>query len=153
MNFIRVLIKMSSYESPDKSQLTISRRGKKFRHVATGMVSGLSVGFLRGYARRCNARCWPKARSQCNEARYIRPQLSLCTLFFLLPLLPFSFSLLPLSHSPVPVRWYRTSGGWLAEKLGQKREGVRGRTLERGKGLSSKPDQSLDKWVFTYIEL
>lgn len=99
MNFIRVLIKMSSYESPNKSQLTISRRGKKFRHVATGMVSGLSVGFLRGYARRCNARCWPKARSQCNEARYIRPQLSLhpllpsaaATFLFLSPS-PFSFS-------------------------------------------------------------
>lgn len=39
-------------------------------------MSSLSVGFLRGYARRCNARCWPKARSRCNEARYIRPQLS-----------------------------------------------------------------------------
>lgn len=152
MNFIRVLIKMSSYESPDKSQLTISRRGKKFRHVATGMVSGLSVGFLRGL--RVDATRDVGQRHVVSVMRRDTFGLnSLCTLFFLLPLLPFSFSLLPLSHSPVPVRWYRTSGGWLAEKLGQKREGVRGRTLERGKGLSSKPDQSLDKWVFTYIEL
>lgn len=29
---------------------------------------------------------------------------------------------LPLSLSPSPAGWYRTSGGWLAEKLGQKRE-------------------------------
>jgi len=57
-------------------------------------ASFLSVGFLRGYARGCNARCWPKARSRCNEARYIRPRLSPAPSSFCRRCLPLSLSFL-----------------------------------------------------------
>lgn len=95
------------------------------------MASALSVGFLRGFARRCNARCWPKARSQCNEARYIRPQLSpapssFCRFCLSLSLSPSSFSF---SSSREVVSYQRRMAG--GEARSETRRGSREDARER----------------------
>lgn len=92
------------------------RRAKKGKKTS-GPGSG--VDFC---ARRCSARCRPKARSRCNEARYIR-------------------------------RGRPRRGGRTAAAAGEALPPDGSGGWVEGKGLSSKPDQSLDKWVFTYIEL